>query len=93
MPLFRCSKCGCVENTALSGFWKEQYVAYKDEREMAPLCSACDPEIGAWHGRFPQDSAAGWFIDQFGHLWRGTEKLSPAIHIVGVVPDDPPEGA
>ena len=47
MSLFKCSKCGCIENTATSRFW----VRKKDE---PPLCSQCDPKIGKWHGLFPR---------------------------------------
>ena len=43
MPLFKCSKCGGVENTACSNYWAG-----------ATLCSACDPKIGKWHGLFPR---------------------------------------
>ena len=49
MPLYECSKCHAVENTALTNFW------WKSNGEGSPaLCSECDPEIGAWHGRFPK---------------------------------------
>lgn len=43
MSLYQCEECGCMENTALSGFhWKQ----YKKE----PLtCSGCD---GVWHSQF-----------------------------------------
>lgn len=67
MPLFRCEKCGCVENTALSN-WAARHL-----REGAPLppalCSACDPEIGKWHGEFPQRSAVGMVICEDGYLY------------------------
>lgn len=46
MPLFQCSECGCIENTALSYYW------LRDGRPA--LCSVCDPYIGRWHGRFPR---------------------------------------
>lgn len=62
MPLFRCSKCGCVENTALSNFWQAVDKANA-------LCSECDPAIGLWHGQFQKRSAAGMMVDQKGHLW------------------------
>ncbi|HVE80572.1 MAG TPA: hypothetical protein VNA68_00280 [Candidatus Dormibacteraeota bacterium] len=45
MGLFICTKCGCVENTALS-----KYAINLGKRD--PLCSECDPEIGQWHGMF-----------------------------------------
>ena len=48
MPLFECSKCRAVDNTALANFWTAFF-------EGAPLlCSECDPEINRWHGRFPK---------------------------------------
>ena len=53
MPLYECSKCHSVENTALTNFWWE----HLHEGNPA-LCSACDPEIGEWHGRFPRITAA-----------------------------------
>ena len=49
MPLFACSKCNTVENTAISHFWSRG--------DGPALCSACDPKIGKWHGRFPRESA------------------------------------
>ena len=57
MPLFKCEQCGCVENTALSNYWTRNL---RDPSEPKPwairpaLCSACDPDIGKWHGAFPQ---------------------------------------
>jgi hypothetical protein len=48
MPLFKCSNCGCCENTALSNYWIDTM-----SRERKPaLCSECDPRIGKWHGKF-----------------------------------------
>jgi hypothetical protein len=58
MPLFRCTQCGCVENTATGNYWS---------RPKEPICSECD--TGVWHGRFPKRSAEGMLIDQNGHLW------------------------
>jgi len=46
MPLFTCSGCGAVENTALGDYWNAR-------REGRPVrCSEC--ATGAWHGRFPK---------------------------------------
>jgi len=50
MPIFKCTKCGCVENTAVCNYWNRK-------QGSEPLCSACDPEIGQWHNKFPQISA------------------------------------
>jgi len=62
MPLFPCSKCNCVEDTALSHYWSARL------RQRFPLCSACDPAIGKWHGEFPRESAEGWISDRNGFL-------------------------
>lgn len=50
MSLFQCDECGCRENTATSGYWfrKDEGSACKGRK----LCSACDPDIGKWHGKF-----------------------------------------
>ena len=45
MSLFACSKCKTIDNTATSGYW------FRGEGQP-PLCSACDPAIGKWHGCF-----------------------------------------
>jgi hypothetical protein len=39
MSLFQCSKCGCVEDTALRHYWSARL------QGTAPMCSACDPKI------------------------------------------------
>jgi hypothetical protein len=49
MPLFLCTKCGCVENTACCHYWSRNIVA---GAEIPPVCSVCDPAIGKWHSRF-----------------------------------------
>ena len=48
MPLYECSNCGTVDNTALTNFWQRRI------ENQPQLCSKCDPEIGHWHGKFPQ---------------------------------------
>ena len=53
MPLFECSKCSTVDNTALGNFWSHAIM----DRKPA-LCTACDPTIGKWHGRFPRLTVA-----------------------------------
>jgi hypothetical protein len=62
MPLFPCSKCNCIEDTALSHYWSARL------RQTAAVCSACDPTIGKWHGEFPRESAHGWVTDRSGFL-------------------------
>ena len=48
MATFRCSSCGCNDDTALCNYWSARV------RDMPPLCSACDPKIGKWHRQFPR---------------------------------------
>ena len=47
MSLFVCQECNTIENTALSNFWGRAMVF-----DGRALCSACDPAIGKWHGKF-----------------------------------------
>lgn len=49
MSLFLCSQCGCIENTAGSGYWVRHLF-----KKLPPLCSVCNPKIGTWHGSFPR---------------------------------------
>lgn len=49
MPLFTCSRCKAIENTALGAYWVEQ------ARGLPVLCSEC--ATGTWHGRFPKETA------------------------------------
>ena len=60
MPLFKCFKCGAVENTALGGFWTNR---------NEPLCSECD--TGKWHGRFPKayTTDAVYYKDADGFIY------------------------
>lgn len=59
MPVFECTKCGCIENTACSNYWIHTFkpankgLLGKDEI-TDPLCSECDPDIGKWHNKFPK---------------------------------------
>ena len=46
MPLFNCSNCGVIENTALGAFWHNKV------KGKPVLCSEC--EDGKWHGMFPR---------------------------------------
>jgi len=46
MSLFQCCKCGNAEDTALCHYWAARV------RGVRPMCSACDPSIGKWHGEF-----------------------------------------
>jgi len=81
MALFPCSKCGCVEDTALCHFWSARL------RQMPTVCSACDPTIGKWHGEFPREPARHWTYDERGFLlWNRKEVedwLGRPIEIIG----------
>lgn len=68
MSLFRCTKCGCIENTAVCNYWHHQF-PYKGEDKKDPLCSECDPEINKWHGCFEKRSAKGYMIGADGFLY------------------------
>jgi hypothetical protein len=48
MATFRCSRCGCDDDTALCNYWSSRV------RDIPPVCSACDPKIRKWHGQFPR---------------------------------------
>jgi len=49
MPVFICSKCKCIENTACCYYWTKGI--------RPALCSKCDPDIGKWHGIFKRRKA------------------------------------
>jgi len=67
MPLFECSKCGCVENTASCKYWRR---FLKETKPYSPpLCSGCDSQIGQWHGKWPQSSAKGMLLGEDGFLY------------------------
>ena len=65
MSIFRCGKCGCIENTACSNYWTHD----DDKWASPPLCSECDPSIGKWHGVFPKQSAKGMLLGSDGFLY------------------------
>jgi hypothetical protein len=46
--IFRCSKCGCHDDSAVGHYWSARL------RDAAPLCSVCDPKIHKWHNEFPR---------------------------------------
>ena len=69
MSIFRCSKCGCIENTAFSFHFN-----HFDDKQY--LCSECDPEIGKWHGAFDKVSAEGYFFDETHYIY-SPEEVDP----------------
>lgn len=89
MPVFKCSKCSCVENTAVCNYW----VRAVDKEP--PLCSACDPKIGKWHGLFLKMPADG-MVEEGGFLvtieeaamkaeWKRTVEGLDTIKHVGTI--------
>ena len=90
MPIFRCVKCGCVDNTATSGYWERVAMNGKE-----PLCSECNPEIGKWHGEFEKGSADGMLMCNDGYLYskQDFDRLKwrmkhQGLEILGVVKGD-----
>ena len=78
MPIFRCEKCGCIENTATSNYWESKHPM--DEGKPKPLvCSECDPEIGKWHGHFPKTSAKGMILASDGFLYDPADVASDSF--------------
>lgn len=64
MPLFKCSQCDCIENTAVCNYWTD----HKLEGKPA-LCSQCDPVIRKWHGIFERKPATGYKLGSDGFLY------------------------
>lgn len=75
MPLYECSKCSTIDNTALTGFWWE--VMHKGH---PALCSACDPEIKEWHGQFDRLTRSE-FENKYGkgEIEYTIEKVKPLL--------------
>lgn len=57
MPIFACSKCETMDNSAVADYW---------HCRDAPLCSECSPRYKAWHGRFEKMSAEGYIREADG---------------------------
>jgi hypothetical protein len=85
MPLFLCSVCGCYENTALSNYWMRTFDKPKGQPPAPPLCSACDPKIAAWHGRFAQKPAEGMFVGADGFLYHPSEIETRSVRHTKIV--------
>lgn len=62
MPLFVCNNpdCDAIENTASSFFWS---TLSQPPEERNPQCSACDPDIGKWHDRFPRQKVTLQYLN------------------------------
>lgn len=86
MPLYMCSECGSVDNTALGGYWRQEMEAGFDRNKFKPLCSACYPQIGKWHDEFPRRSAEGFVQDKAGKLYKPEEAEGYFKHMGPFVP-------
>lgn len=84
MPLFICTKCNAIENTALGQYWPTV------GKDSPALCSEC--LTGKWHGRFPKEIATPQTIakngrerfmqpnlDDFLARWPADERLDAVI--------------
>lgn len=67
MPIFICSKCGCVDNTATSNYWSlvgQRYpMKYEDDLEQfrgKPLCSDCAELVFDNDGSNPRVVKGKW---------------------------------
>ena len=56
MPLFECSKCNHVDNTALGDFWMSLMTD-----GPPPLCTEC--KTGKWHERFKKLHISAYPVD------------------------------
>ena len=73
MATFRCSKCGCQEDTALCNYWSARI------QQTPLLCSACDPKIRSWHGEFSRQCQG--LLSQWGS---STEAMKMRSRTLGV---------
>jgi len=82
MSIFMCTGCGCIENTACSNYWSRNLK--RNEKDRDPLCSACDPDINKWHGKFEQRQADLMLVGEDNFLY--TEKPNH-VDIIGHIHD------
>jgi hypothetical protein len=78
VSIFRCDKCGCIENTACSNYWEQKF-PFEGGDEKPKLCSECDPEIGQWHGSFTKQSAKGLMLASDGFLYAKEDVASDSF--------------
>lgn len=70
MPLYVCSRCHAIENTALGNYWDTK-INTGDE----PLCSEC--ETGEWHGKFPKTIATSEYLAKNAEQFVDMGPLTP----------------
>lgn len=73
MSLFQCEECGCCENTAVCNYHTR---SWGDDKRA--LCSACDPTIKEWHGKFDRTfyPIGTMHTDADGNLAYGPEEMT-----------------
>ncbi|HLH92043.1 MAG TPA: hypothetical protein VKX28_26725 [Xanthobacteraceae bacterium] len=98
MPLFMCTKCGCVDNTALAEYWNQErdWLAATANAvarpRFEPQCSQC--LTSRWHGQFPRKLAEGYVSDQRGrYIYTPEQAAGSASHMGPFKPVVLPAGA
>ena len=66
MSIFRCDKCGCIENTATSMYWIRPVDKETNKFTGPALCSECDPVSESGMVGFQRSLLMVWF-------WRVTD--------------------
>lgn len=83
MPLYMCSRCKCVDNTATGDYWGQQFDARQSGAAFVPLCAEC--RTGQWHGAFAKRPAEGMLAEEGGFLWPADSTYAPHIPRVAKV--------
>lgn len=60
MSAYICEKCGCVDNTALGGYWKNAL------RKEFKMCSECNTRT--WHNEFPKQHWTEYGVEKLLEL-------------------------
>lgn len=78
MPIFECSRCKCIDNTALTDFYRRRRLGKE------PLCAGCDPNIGVPNRTIPGVAAKGMLLGSDGFLYPKNEDLEEIKKYQGV---------
>lgn len=72
MPLFKCDRCDCIDNTALGAYW------HNKAEGMPVLCAEC--ATGRWHGQFPKAAAqASGYVQRPDGFWEWRGQSAPVV--------------
>ena len=80
MPVFKCSNCGFVDNTACGNYWNTVFFDKKP-----PLCTLCDPKIKKWHGLFERIKAESNYLEGEDGFMYHKDELKPGGYFHGRV--------